>query len=716
MRSLGIRLFLVLFILLLGLVFATFQSVQPIPASFLRFDQQELRAQVVDRRGSPLALTYHNRWNFGSQIALHEVPSFLQQAFIFCEDRRFFKHSGIDWWARLHALVQNILARRVVRGASTIPEQVIRIIRPRKRKIWSRWIEGFEAKKLSKHFSKAEILEFYLNQVPYAARRRGIVQAASYYFDRDLETLSKKEMLALAVLVRAPSRLDPYKDPSKLNKRVEFIAKDMLSRKLLSAGEYKEIVKLPLELKKPSLRENAAHFVQYIRSQDNLQRHIQNGKLVATIDSNLQARFRQMLETRIEVLKDRNVSDGALLVVDHQNDEVIAWVNAGEFSLEQGSQIDAVTSPRQPGSTLKPFVYALALSKGWTAASIVDDLPLSQAVSMGLHDYRNYSRSYYGPLRIRLALGNSLNIPAIRAANFVGEHEILKLLKRLNFSSLTKGADYYGAGIALGNAEVSLFELVAAYATLARAGVYRPLQFVPGNFRPKESTRIFSTEVASLISNILSDPEARQLEFGRGSLLRFPVQTAVKTGTSTAFRDAWALGFSSRYTAGVWMGNMNREPMQNISGSIGPALVLRAIFSELNRDADTKELYLSPKLSAINICSFSGKRALKSCPQVRDWFRAEHIPENYCNAVHGVVELKETFSDHDKPYISRPTPRLNLALDPRIPDDLEAFSFELSFPAEIQRIDWILNERLIGRSNNGSKSFIWPLKKRAAFP
>jgi penicillin-binding protein 1C len=412
------------------------------------------------------------------------------------------------------------------------------------------------------------------------------------------------------------------------------------------------------------------------------------------------------------------VTDGAVLVVDHQTNQVVAWVNGGGFSPEQpGGAIDAVTSPRQPGSTLKPFLYALALERGWNAATLIDDSALAQPVGFGLHTFHNYSRHHYGPLRLRDALGNSLNIPAVRTVDFVGRRTFLERLHDLGFASLGEPDDYYGEGLALGNGEVTLFELVGAYATLARGGIYTPVAMVfDDTFPTGPSRRIFSEEVSTLLASILSDPEARRLEFGDGHLLRFPVQTAVKTGTSSHHRDAWALGFSYRHTVGVWMGNLDREPTQEVTGSIGPALVLRAIFSELNRDRDSEPLPLSRRLQAVTICRSTGKRAAPECPSLVEWFEARNVPAATCSAHGGGSEGERTAHDSAAGpagpiRLTRPTPGLQLALDPRIPDELEVFPFMLPEMLRPIRTEWLVDGRVAGLTGKGEQRFIWPLSR-----
>jgi penicillin-binding protein 1C len=222
-------------------------------------------------------------------------------------------------------------------------------------------------------------------------------------------------------------------------------------------------------------------------------------------------------------------------------------------------------------------------------------------------------------LRLRNALGNSLNIPAIRTIQFVGADQFLLLLRQLGMLSLTAHPDYYRDGLALGNGGVTLFELVQAYTTLANQGLFRPLTVLRYAASSK-STQIFSPEVTSIIANILSDSDARRLEFGSGALLRFPIQTAVKTGTSNDYRDAWTVGFNYRYTVGAWLGNFDQKSMSHISGSTGPALMVRAIFAELNRYEETQPLYLNHQLVKVEICRDTGQRATEDCPSRIEWF------------------------------------------------------------------------------------------------
>ena len=358
------------------------------------------------------------------------------------------------------------------------------------------------------------------------------------------------------------------------------------------------------------------------------------------------------------------------------------------------------------------------MESGWTAATLIDDSPLAEPIRSGLHSFHNYSRTHYGPLRLREALGNSLNVPAVRTIQFTGVEGFLQVLHKLGFESLSRSADYYGEGLALGDGEVTLFELVQAYAVLARNGEFRPLKLALTSEEPPLTTRrVFSEEVSSLVADILSDPQARRLEFGEGHLLRFPVQTAVKTGTSSDYRDAWAVGFSGRYTAGVWMGNMDRRPMEGVTGSSGPALVLRSIFAELGRFESTRPLFLHAALIPQTICRTTGMRAGPQCPVMREWFTAASAPEHTC-ALHATAR-RNTADPSPLPATParsfdigfvQPTPGLRLSMDPHIPDDLEAFVMKVPEGLPVTRVEWLVDDQVIAATGEHEHQYPWPLR------
>ncbi len=745
------------------LALKTAQDLRPLPADLLPGDLEVRKPQIVDRAGNPLSISHQNRWSVQT-VALHEIPPLLRNAFIESEDRRFFSHGGVDWPARLHALAQNLRAMKAIRGASTITEQAVRMLHPRPRTIWSRWLEGIEAARLEKRFPKSAILEFYLNQVPYGHQRRGVVEAARFYFDRDPATLNVKESLALAVLVRAPSGLDLRQNPKAIEKRLTKLAAHLRDMGLIGEAQYRAALSQGFEFAKSDRAIEAPQFVRYVLNAAGIAelpakpvgpaagvddhagglsgrsgpiapnaippppRHGVSGEILninpgsrshrrTSLDGCLQEKVRQILRSRLEALKSSDVGDGAALAVDNRTGEVLAWVSESLAAGESQGWVDAVLVRRQPGSTLKPFLYALAIEMGWTAATLIDDSPLAEAAGSGLHSFRNYSRTCYGPVRLRVALGNSLNIPAVRTIGFTGVERFLERLRSLCITGLNKPAEFYGHGLALGDGEVSLFELVQAYSALPRHGVFLPLRVLSGpDFPPGESTQVIDPAASAIIGDILSDPQARRLEFGEGHLLRFPVQTAVKTGTSTDHRDSWAVGFSERYTAGVWMGNLDRRPTRGVSGAIGPALVLRAIFAELDRNGETGPLSGWPGLQTVGICSVSGKLAGPGCPKVDEKFSPGTVPAELCAehmAENGEQGDEEGLPSPDlrPPRLLQPTPGLQIALDPRVPVELRAFAFRISQKIDTSGVQWIVNGKLAGETGKGEHRFLWPLSR-----
>jgi penicillin-binding protein 1C len=561
------------------------------------------------------------------------------------------------------------------------------MINERPRTIWSRWIEGFEAGRLEKYNDKDEIFEFYLNQVPYASNRRGVAQAARYYFDRDLDTLSKKEMLALVVLVRAPSRMDLYQDS---NKDIQLSIKD-LSQRLVQKGVLSEIESTILldqkfEIQKPFLAVSAPHFIEYVRRHPDLSNSRAN-KVFTTLDSSVQKRIQFLTDKHLADHRRKKVVNAAALIADHTTGGVLAWVVGGNQNKDKpGSFINAVTTPRQPGSALKPFLYALALEKDWSPATVIDDSPITESVGNGLHSYNNYSHAFYGPVTVRQALANSLNIPALKTLQYVGSEEYLRTLHKIGFSNINNHPNYYGDGISLGNAEVSLFELVQAFSTIANKGIFKPLNVFNETSSDQNSQMIFSEETASLIANILSDNEARTLEFGESSVLNIPVQTAVKTGTSSDYRDAWAVGFNYKYIVGVWMGNLDQTPTDGVTGSTGPALLLRSIFSELIKNQDTKPLYLSPKLIRHEFCVNGEELLIESaqCIAQTELFVKGTEPKS-------VNEKKKEVPIR----IQVPSNNLHIAYDPRIPKHSQAVEFYIRGVEKTDVIHWSIDDQKV---------------------
>jgi penicillin-binding protein 1C len=698
------------------LAWATHRSILEFPDNPLVLADSAVKSQVLARDGTPLSYTLENGWNMTDTVPLAAVPTLLQRAFIMAEDQHFYEHHGVDWPARFAAAWQNIRAMAGVRGAGSITEQVVRMIHPRPRTLWSHWIEGFEAARLERRLSKAQILTFYLNQVPYADRRRGVVQAARLYFNRGLDTLSPAEQLSLAVLVRSPSGMDLRRNRPRAQRSLDVLADRMFERGDLTAARRAQVRADPLSLESPTMGLDASHFVSHVLEASAQGGRAPPAQIRTTLDPEVQLVTQQFLDGALAAIAKRRVHDGAVLVIDTQRNEIQAWV------VGRAIGYDTVLTPRQPGSTMKPLLYALALERGWTAATLIDDSELSESVGGGQHTFHNYSHVHYGPLRLREALGNSLNIPAVKTLKFVKQDRFLDRLHELGITSLTQHPDFYGDGLALGNGEVSLYEMAQAYTALARQGRYMPLTFlaeeagasndvsndagalheagvsngpVASNDRGhRTETPVYSPEAATLVANILADPDARMLEFGRG--LQFPVDTAIKTGTSTDYRDAWAIGFDYRHTVAVWMGNLDGAAMDGVTGAVGPAMVLRSIFSALNRNQDTRGFALSRRLVPARICRRDGRLADGICASTDEWFVPGTLPEPSAP-----VAAPPDYR------LTQPTAGLQVAHDPRIPTEFEALPMQVAPVPGLRRIDWVVDGRQM--TSTTVNRYAWPL-------
>jgi penicillin-binding protein 1C len=667
-------------------VWLTYSQMHEPPRGLTSLVQQLKKPHFVDRNGVVLNTTYTNRYNVTDLIELSALPKLFIDALLLSEDQNFYEHSGVDWPARFRAVWQNIKAHKQVRGASTITEQVIKIIYPRERTLWAKWLEGFEAYALQQRFSKEEILTFYINQIPYGANRKGVKQAATYYFGRAIETLNEKEMLALVVMIRSPRWYHPFRHPKRTEKKILQLAQRLYEQKKITALQYKSIATTTLYPSTFKQEVNAQHFIAFVNSQLNVAQK-RAPIIKTTLDASLQTFVQQTLNTKVTALNHKNVHNGAAIIIDHQSNEVLAWAvaYAGE-SDKAFNHYDPLLVPRQPGSTLKPFLYALALEKGWEATLLINDAPLSEGVGLGIHSYHNYSNCYYGPITLREALGNSLNIPAIKTVQFVGVVPFLKLLHELGISTLTQHPNYYGDGIALGNAEVTLYELARAYNVLANMGIYTPLQVLQEHQKENQK-RVIQERVASLIGNILSDPTAREKEFGRHSILNLPHQTAIKTGTSSDYRDAWTLGYDDRYTIGVWFGNLDYESMKNITGSSGAAHVLKTLFTHLSKNRESRALFLSPELTKKRLCIKKSNT------------------DSQCSMIDEFLLHDTNHSIQPQPpslKIISPTKNLIFAKDPRIPDAMEYYTFRVTLPKKSRKIEWYLNNTLTATTTNPS--------------
>ena len=550
---------------------------------------------------------------------LDELPEHVWRAFVDAEDRRFFSHHGVDLRALVRAALHDVRHLRFAQGGSTLTMQLSRLLRPHPRTVRGKLSEMLFALRLERTLSKKEILEQYLTRVPLGADVRGVEAAARLYFDRPARALTPLQARFIAHLARRPSRLS--------GAPLDFVA-----QRLRRAFE-------------------AAHFVEEIAREEAPEGAV---RVRTTLDLALQRKVEAAMREQLDGLAGSRVGSAAAIVIDNQTGAVIAYAGSPDwFDEEHQGRIDGVRTLRQPGSTLKPFAYGQAFeSHGLTAATLLSD------VETHFDDYtpHNYDRRVHGPVRARVALASSYNVPAVRVADLVSPPELLATLRRAGFESLRKDADYYGLGLVLGDGEVSLLELARAYAALANGGVFRDLRFVSraedagGHELPLPAPaerRLFQPVTAALLADILSDPAARAPAFGLDNALRFPFPAAAKTGTSRAFTDNWTAGFTRERTVAVWVGNMTGETMRHVSGITGAGPLFHRILA-LSMAGIEKPLPLSSEaLEVREVCALSGELAGPRCPStVQEKFVPGTAPRAQCSMhQRGGTDLGPRFYD-----------------------------------------------------------------------
>jgi len=608
----------------------------PLPPKL--FARPVSETEYLDRNDQPLRIVRPEDSPFGHQLAYAEIPRPLIEATLAAEDRRFWDHHGVDWRATLRAMWQLAVNRRVISGGSTITQQLIKLAEPRPRTLRTKFIEAVQAMRLEQVWNKQRILTEYFNRLDYGNFNRGAAAAAQFYFAKPLHDLSSAECALLAAVPQAPSRLNPYAHFDRVRKRQQWILNQMQVAGWLTQQELHRMVNEPANLAKPQRVFEAPHFVDLLlnTSGDEMrEKSARAPSIRTTLDLELNHFAERTLRVHLSNLQAQHVSNGAIVMLDNRTGDVLALVGSEDYFSTAAGQVNGAWAPRSPGSAFKPFTYLLALERGATPATVVADVPTEFATATGLFAPVNYNRHCYGPVRYRVALANSLNISAVNVLASVGGPEPLQhLLQQCGLSTLDRAPEQYGLGLTIGNAEARLLELANAYACLARLGEYRPYRLLPstGNDLTVLSTRrIAKAETAYLIADILSDNDARSLAFGAESSLRFDFPVACKTGTSSDFRDNWAFGYTPEFTVGVWIGNADSSPMQNVSGVTGAAPILHELFEDLHQHYGTT-WYLPPtNVVECWINPITGKRLkepkfLWTSGAIKEKFVAQHLP------------------------------------------------------------------------------------------
>ncbi len=603
-----------LLIICIGLVSLYLSLWIPFPQERLA-PKEILSLRILDREGRELCEVRSAQDGCCRWLEFEEVPQNMINALVGLEDKRFWNHPGVDLRAILRAILQNIRSRRIVSGGSTITQQVVRQIFGIRRTFVNKLYETWLALRLENTLSKEEIFTQYINRVPFANGAYGLEAASQLYFGKPASSLSLAESAWLAGIPGAPSKYDPYRFPQSVRRRKDFVLQRMLDLGYISEAEYR--MASSEEVRPISARRNfrAPHFTRYCLSQLSPQERERGGELWTTLDLRVQEATEKLLRDQIDLLRSNGVTNGAAVVIENPTGEILAMVGSKDFfdpSIQ--GQVNGVLSLRQPGSAVKPFTYGLALSSGMTPATLLPDIEAYLPDFGGDYSPHNYDNHYHGPVRLRIALASSYNVPAARVAYWLGVDRLLSLFRRVGMESLRRGPYHYGLGLTLGDGEVTLLELAHAYSALACGGKLFRLKWRMDDLASDEGKVVFSPQVAWLLADILSDRNARIPAFGENTPLNLPFSCAAKTGTSKDYRDNWTLGYTTKYTVGVWVGNFDGRPMERVSGITGAGPIFRDLMLYLHRDHPPGKPPTPPGIIRCSICPLSGLLPGPDCP------------------------------------------------------------------------------------------------------
>lgn len=533
---------------------------------------------LLDRHGEVLhRLRSDTTVRRGPWVALEDVSPALRTAIVLSEDKRFWEHSGVDWRA-VSAAAWSTLWNERTRGASTITMQLAGLVdedwrRPAGgRSVRQKLGQTVAAKRLEAGWRKDQILEAYLNLAPFRGEVVGIEALSQTLFGKAPHGLDAREAAIAAALVRGPSA-----SPKQVARRACGVLKSMEGGADCEALDF--FVQAAFRRKAYAASEGIAPHL----ARAALRQAPGQARVATTLRADVQRVAMQSLQQQLRELRGQNVEDGAVVVLDNATGEVLAWVGSSG-ALSRASEVDGVTAERQAGSTLKPFLYAQAIAeRRLTAASLLDDSPAHIPTAAGLYIPQNYDEGYKGWISVRTALGASLNVPAVRTLVMVSPEAFHRQLRAAGLP-LRENGGYYGYSLALGSAEVPLLGLANAYRTLANGGRFGEAHWTPASPRsvPRRPVQAIAPGAAFIVADILADANARARTFGTDSILATRFWSAVKTGTSKDMRDNWAVGFSRRYTVGVWVGNAGGEAMHDVSGISGAAPVWAAVMGYLH--------------------------------------------------------------------------------------------------------------------------------------
>lgn len=559
-----------------GIVIAYYSRHLPSPTTLIRRDV-ELSTKIYDRNGELLYGVYGEKDRV--LVKLDDVPLYLRQATIAMEDQHFYQHKGFDIEGIIRS-IKFIVTGKGLAGGSTLTQQLVKNALLTSERTLTRKIKEFIlALQIERRYGKDDILQMYLNEVPYGGQAWGIEAAAQMYFGKHTKDLTLAEAALLAGLPAAPTRYSPYNDPEAAKWRQEQVLRRMVEDGYITQEEAEQAKAEELKFKPLGANIRAAHFVMYVRqllAERYGTKMVEEGglKVTTTLDVSMQEEAEHIVYDEVNKAKNLLVGNGALLAMDPKTGQILAMVGSKDyFDQSTDGNVNVTLRERQPGSSIKPITYVTAFKQGYTPATVVMDVRTSFPGGEGLPDYtpENYDGKFRGPMQFRYTLGNSINVAAVKVLKLVGIPAMLDTAHALGITTLNE-PERYGLSLTLGGGEVKLLDMVNAYSTFAAGGIHhQPVAVlkvedkngkVLEEWPSSEGRRVLTEEQAYLISEILSDNNARLEAFGEWSPLRIAgYQVAVKTGTTDDKRDNWTIGYTPSLAIGVWVGNNDNSPM-----------------------------------------------------------------------------------------------------------------------------------------------------------
>ncbi|OGC90624.1 MAG: penicillin-binding protein 1C [candidate division Zixibacteria bacterium RBG_16_53_22] len=731
--------FLTVLILLDALVF-------PLPMANLRKPSARF---VYSRERYLLAAFAASDTYWRKPVALADISPLLQSSVIACEDRWFYYHPGVNPISLFMAAIDNIKAGKVVRGGSTITMQVARMMEPKPRTVASKLVEIVRAFQLELHFSKREILESYFNLAPYGGNLEGVGAASYFYFAKTPLALTASEAALLTSIPNSPSVLRPDLNFEKSLRARDRVLGVMLQRQIISKGKYDEAFSENVVARKHEQPFLAPHFTRHLADSG-----VPGPEIESSLSLRIQAACEGIIANHRPELAARGIANAAVVVLQNSSAEVLAMVGSADFfdGARQG-QVNGTTSPRSPGSALKPFVYAMALDKGLISPNkIVEDLP----VYYSGYSPENYDRKYRGAVSAAEALRLSLNVPAVWACSKVGQREFCRLLRTGGITTLTRNDQDYGLPIILGSCEIRLLDLATLYSALARQGSYIPYKLIRTQ-SGEDTVRLFTPEASYIISEILTELQRPDFPSSWEFSPDIP-RVAWKTGTSYGRKDAWSVGYNPEFTVGVWAGNFAGEPSPDLVGTDIAAPMLFEIFEVITRGRDDAWFEMPQGVGTRDVCAVSGMIPTGAChATISELFIPGVSPTGPCNihkeimvdlksghrlcryctegnkATHVMVEdwpakiatwlvasgrAISSVPVHnpdctgmpqgDRPLITSPNDDALYVIRKHVPIDLQRISLEASAAAGANFLYWFVDGELFTRAEIGQRVFYEP--------